>query len=125
LLSGYDNTTIVTLVGVPENLSPANPLASFKNYGKVLQFRDRAYRDKYSKVLNGKKQYRMIIENPDSSNLKFGGVYVMVCYSGQVRTSLQCGVAAHLAQKCTSIRCNNPLSLGLTARECVEKCTCN
>jgi len=126
-LSGYDNSTVVSIIGVPHELSEEAMLGCLKFYGTVHASKRCTYPE-FPQVENGNRLYRMEIRRPIPSTLNFGNRYVWVRYQGQIRTCLKCGSSDHLAsdgEGCKVTKCRKCGEVGHLEKDCKGETLCS
>ena len=84
-------------------------------YGTVSDMRWVTYKEGDLKgILNGKRQFRMVLKRDIPSVLFIGGSKAHIRYFGQPRTCFSCREEGHEAKSCPNRRCGKCLQVGTT-----------
>ena len=76
-------------------------------------------------ILNGKRQFRMVLKRDIPSFLFIAGAKAHIRYFGQPRTCFKCGEEGHEAKSCPNKRCGKCRQLGHDKAECPNDVKCN
>ncbi|KAJ8031121.1 Zinc finger CCHC domain-containing protein 3 [Holothuria leucospilota] len=76
-------------------------------------------------ILNGKRQFRMLLKRDIPSFLFIGGSKAHIRYFGQPRTCFKCSEEGHEAKSCPRRRCGRCLQVGHDKAECPNEVRCN
>ena len=124
IASSYVNRTkIVTVLFVPVELDNGIVRTILGRFGKVDGGWYQRHRD-YPDLLNGTRQFRMVLEKNIPSSLRICGRNCWIRYTGQERTCLKCGDTGHMASACDQVRCFNCRQLGHVSSRCREVPVC-
>ncbi|KAJ8048962.1 Zinc finger CCHC domain-containing protein 3 [Holothuria leucospilota] len=76
-------------------------------------------------ILNGKRQFRMVLKREIPSFLSIGGSKAHIRYFGQPRTCFKCSEEGHEAKSCPNRHCGKCLQVGHEKAECPNEVRCN
>ncbi|KAJ8050624.1 Zinc finger CCHC domain-containing protein 3 [Holothuria leucospilota] len=76
-------------------------------------------------ILNGKRQFRMVLKREIPSFIFIGGSKAHIRYFGQPRTCFKCSEEGHEAKSCPNRRCGKCLQVGHEKAECPNEVRCN
>ena len=114
--------TFLTVYDAPHELPDEALTLRLSKYCKVISSRS----GKYSKShpYNGLRHFRMRINEPLPSYLRFGKFLVRLTHDGQQHTCRRCNCAGHFANECKNVVCFNCEELGHESRDCESAPRC-
>ncbi|KAJ8037085.1 Zinc finger CCHC domain-containing protein 3 [Holothuria leucospilota] len=122
----YDRSVVVTVLYLNFEVEQGLVARVLGQYGTVSDMRWCTYgAGEMRGILNGKRQFRMVLKKDIPSFLFIGGSKAYIRYLGQRRTCFKCGVEEHEAKSCPNRRCGKCLQLGHGKPECPNKVRCN
>ena len=122
----YDRSVVVTVLYLNFEVDQGLVSRVLSEYGTVSDMRWVTYKEGDLKgILNGKRQFRMVLKRDIPSFLFIGGSKAHIRYMGQPRTCFKCGKEGHEAKSCPNRRCGKCLQLGHVKAECPNEVRCN
>ena len=122
----YDRSVVVTVLYLNFEVEQGLVARVLGQYGAVSDGRWCTYGEgEMQGILNGKRQFRMVLKKDIPSFLFIGGSKAHIRYLGQPRTCFKCGEEGHEAKSCPNRRCGRCLQLGHGKAECPNEVRCN
>ncbi|KAJ8018352.1 Zinc finger CCHC domain-containing protein 3 [Holothuria leucospilota] len=116
----YDRSVVVTVLYLNFEVDQGLVARVLSQYGTVSDMRWVTYQAGELKgILNGKRQFRMVLKREIPSFLFIGGSKAHIRYFGQPRTCFKCG------ERRGTKRCGKCLQVGHDKVECPNKVWCN
>ena len=116
--------TYLTVYDAPHELPDEALNLRLGQYCTVFSARRGKYSNRNSHVYNGLRHYRVRINEPLPSYLRFGKFLVRLSHDGQQHTCRRCNRAGHFANECRNVICFNCEELGHQSRECESDRRC-
>ncbi|KAJ8043172.1 Zinc finger CCHC domain-containing protein 3 [Holothuria leucospilota] len=122
----YDRSVVVTVLYLNFEVEQGLVARVLGQYGTVSDMRWCTYgENELQGILNGKRQFRMVLKKDIPSFLFIGGSKAHIRYFGQIRTCFKCGEEGHEAKSCPNRRCGKCLQLGHGKAKCLNRVRCN
>lgn len=116
--------TYLTIYDAPYELSDDAIIHRLSPYCEVMWHRRGKFSGTAGAVFNGLRHYRICLEKPIPSYLRFGKFLLRLQYEGQTQTCRKCNRPHHKAADCKNTICFNCDGLGHEARECIRPMYC-
>ena len=116
--------TYLTIYDAPYELPDEAIIHRLSPYCEVMWHRRGKHSGATSAVFNGLRHYRVCLENPIPSYLRFGKFQLRLQYEGQTPTCRRCNRLDHKAADCKNTVCFNCDGLGHEARDCIRPMYC-
>ena len=116
--------TFLTIFDAPYELSDEAIIHRLAPYCEVMWHRRGKFAGTAGTVYNGLRHYRICVDHPIPSYLRFGKFLIRLQHDGQIPTCRKCNRPDHKAAECKDKICFNCDGLGHEARECARPMYC-
>ena len=118
--------TFVQVFDAPHELPDTALISRLSKFCEVVSNRRGYFREPgWENVQDGVRHFRVCLQTPIPSFLRFGKFLVHVRYNGQVRTCRHCHQTGHLANTCGNQCCFNCDEIGHLASNCPKPVMCH
>ena len=118
--------TFVQIFDAPHERPDSAIIQRLAGYCEVVTYRRGFFRDPgWENVQDGSRHYRVRMEKPIPSYMRFGKQFIQFRYVGQPKTCRLCHSASHFANACYTIICFNCEKTGHLASDCPAPIACN
>ena len=113
----------INIYDAPHALPDSEIISRLAPYGEVISHRCGRFH-KPEGVLNGIRHYRVRLQQPIPSYLRFGKHLIVVKYDTQAETSRRCNGYSHYARSCRHTVCFNCDEVGHLSKDCPSRTLC-